>query len=125
MSKPFAKVIGARLVKYPYGFDDLQSEFSGPLSGEIDFAKLFSKSQAAVDGFELVEVTKDERKTIPLPPGQQPVYTDTPVKVDGIWMIAIVGLENPPPVPDDGKKYMWNIDIGNWQEVPSKYLPTT
>lgn len=123
MSKPFAKVIGDQVVKYPYGYDDLQAEFSEPLSGDINFTQLFSQSRAAADGFELVEVTKDERKSIPLPPEQQPVYTDVPVKVDGVWMIAIVGLENPPPVPNDGKKYLWNIDAGNWQEVPAKYLP--
>ena len=121
MFKAYAKVRGEEVIKYPYGFDDLQAEFDRPISGEVNFLELFN--QASVDGCELVEVSRDERRTIPLPPDQQPVYSTLPIKVDGVWMIAIIGLENPPARPDDGKVYIWNIEQRQWVEIPAEHIP--
>lgn len=116
MFKAYAKVKGEEVVKYPYGFDDLQAEFDQPLVGDISFIDRFNQSAAAQE-YSLVEVTKDDRKSIPLPPGQQPVFGDVPVLSDGIWIIPLVGMENPPARPDDGRYYVWNIENRNWREV--------
>lgn len=114
MFKAYAKVRGEEVIKYPYGFDDLQAEFNDPLFGDIDFVARFKCAAAVADGFELVEVTRDERRSIPLPLGQQPIYADQPAKVDGVWMIQIVGMENPPAKPNDGNLYIWNMEQRNW-----------
>ena len=123
MFKAYAKVRGEEVIKYPYGFDDLQAEFDDPLFGDIDFIARFKYAAAVADGFELVEVTRDERKSIPLPPGQRPIYADQPAKVDGVWMIPIVGMENPPARPNDGNAYVWNMDLRNWQQIPAHHIP--
>lgn len=119
MSNAYAKVRGEELVKYPYGFDDLQAEFTEPLSGDINFEQMFAQSPAAANGFSLVEVSKDTRKRIPLPPGQQPVFGTTPVLMEGAWILPLVGLENPPPRPNDGKHYVWNMQNQTWYAVTS------
>lgn len=126
MFKAYAKVRGEEVVRYPYGFDDLQAEFNDPLFGDIDFVARFKYAAAVADGFELVEVTRDERRSIPLPPGQQPVFGETPVLVDGVWTIPLVGLENPPARPDDGRPYVWNIEARAWVAVdPTHILQTS
>lgn len=125
MFKAYAKVRGEEVIKYPYGFDDLQAEFDDPLFGDIDFMERFKCAAAVADGFELVEVVRDERKSIPLPPGQQPIYADQPTKVDGVWTIPLIGLENPPARPDDGKPYVWNIEARAWVVIDPTRIPQT
>lgn len=122
MLKQYAKVKGEAVVKYPYGFDDLQAEFDQPLVGDISFIDRFNQSPAAQD-HSLVEVTKDDRKSIPLPSGQRPVFGDIPVLTDGVWVLPLVGMENPPARPNDGNYYVWNMDLRNWQQIPAHHIP--
>jgi hypothetical protein len=123
MFKAYAKVLGEAVVKYPYGFDDLQADMQNLIAGDVSFVDLFAQSQAFAQGFRLVEVIKDERKTIPLPPGQMPVFSDVPMLVDDKWMLSLVGLENPPVRPNDGKFYHWNIETRQWIEIPAHHIP--
>lgn len=123
MSNAYAKIRGEELVKYPYGFDDLQAEFDDPLFGDINFIERFNQAPAAADGFELVEVVKDSRNRIPLPAGQQPVFGETPVLLEGVWTIPLVGLENPPAKPDDGRHYVWSIPARAWVAVDPTRIP--
>lgn len=123
MFKAYAKVQGETVIKYPYGFDDLQADLSTPIAGQVSFVDLFAQTQAFTQGQQLVEVTKDERRSVPLNPGQALVYGDSPVLFEGNWIIPLTGLDNPPQRPQDGKFYRWNIETRQWVEIPANQIP--
>jgi hypothetical protein len=123
MFKAYAKVLGEAVVKYPYGFDDLQADMQNLIAGNVSFVDLFAQSPAFAQGFRLVEVAKDERTSVPLQPGQALVYGDVPVLFEGKWIIPLTGMDNPPARPQDGKFYRWNLETREWVEIPAQHIP--
>ena len=114
--KMYAKVRDDQLVKFPYGFDELQAEFSDILRGTIDIPNRFQESQAYQQGYRLMEVQ-------PMPKPQyfslkyyiQP--QSQPQLIDGTWQLGWDILEIPVAYPGGGM-WTWNVATSSWEQKP-------
>ena len=110
----YAKVKDGVVVKFPYGFDELQSEFSTTLTGEINIPNTFETSQAYNDGYRIVFVAL-EPKPLGHSPGERHYLGAVPEFVDGEWIQR--WLVETIPYPTDGKTYDWEPTTRSWVEA--------
>jgi hypothetical protein len=95
----FAKIKDDVLIKYPYGYDDLQEDNPHTrFTGVIDLVNLFKESEEhTLKGYDLVEIVVEDKPTttpfpglgdpMPLTPFHVVTLSDTPVKEGDKWML--------------------------------------
>lgn len=114
--KIYAKVRDDQLIKFPYGFDELQAEFTDILRGTIDIADRFQESEAYQQGYRLAEVE----------PAPKPQYfslkyyiqpQSQPQLVEGKWLLGWDVLEIPIAYPSNGV-WTWNVATNQWEQQP-------
>lgn len=85
------KVKGDTIIKYPYGFDDLQEDNPYTLfSGDIDLLSIFNKSdEHLINGADLLEVIVKEKPdlTNSVDVIESITLSDTPVKEGDNWVL--------------------------------------
>ena len=82
-----AKVKDNTLIKYPYGFDDLQEDNPNTrFTGTIDLMNIFKDTeQCVLHGYELVEVEIEQEPE--LMTFHVAVLSDIPVKENNKWIL--------------------------------------
>lgn len=110
----YAKIKDNAVVTFPYGFDELQAEFSSPLTGYVDIPSKFSVSQAHADGYRVVEVAQ-QKKPLAHSAGERHVMGTGPELVDGAWVVP--WKVEQVPYPTDGKVYDWDPRARQWVEA--------
>lgn len=106
-----AKIKNNELIKYPYGYDDLQKDNPyTKFTGVLDLVSLFKESEEhTLKEYNLVEVIVEEKPTTilfpgtsnstPLTPFHIVTLSDIPVKEGDKWVLKW-NIEFKPPIPE-------------------------
>jgi hypothetical protein len=109
----YAKIKDNVVIQFPYGFDELQSEFDKVLTGNIDILNTFKLSNAYLDGFTIHTVTQ-QQKPLMHSAGEKHILAELPVLVNDQW--TLVWQVEAVQYPTDGKTYKWNPTSRAWDE---------
>jgi len=112
----YAKVKDNVVIQFPYGYDELQSEFSNTMTGYIEIPDRFQQSKAYSDGFRVLEVVV-EKMPLARVMGKRYKQAIAPVFINDVLTIPI-SIEEV-PYPQDGNNYNWNSENGTWTIVSS------
>jgi hypothetical protein len=95
----FAKIKDNVLIKYPYGFDELQQDNPYTrFTGDIDLKSIFMESDEHIlNKYNLVDVFIDTKPD--LMPFHIAILSDTPVKEGDKWVLKW-SIEFVPPNPE-------------------------
>lgn len=106
-----AKIKNDVLIKYPYGYDELQNDNPNTkFTGVIDLLALFKESEEhTLKGYDLVEIVVEKKYTtmllrgledqIPLTTSHIVTLSNTPVKEGDKWVLKW-NVEFMPPNPE-------------------------